>query len=146
MLTEYMRHQDSTAGKAAKEAREAYEWGQGSNRKRRTGDTWRSWEISITSLSPDFRGDARVDEIQRNELRIGDPMYEYMQRKRQKRQPTPDGFDDAALQPVYSGPVPPNRFNIRPGYRWDGVDRSNGFERKLLEKQGGRSAPDSRIF
>jgi pre-mRNA-splicing factor CWC26 len=64
------------------------------------------------------------DEEMNNELkergRWNDPAMQFLVAKTETKSRTG--------KPLYKGASMPNRYGIRPGYRWDGVDRSNGWE------------------
>ncbi|KAJ2910983.1 Pre-mRNA-splicing factor cwc26 [Coemansia aciculifera] len=70
------------------------------------------------------------DSEQRARQHWNDPALQFLQSKTTSK----------AEYPQYSGYAPPNRFGIRPGYRWDGVDRSNGFEKDTFRRQASASA------
>ncbi|XP_011159786.1 BUD13 homolog [Solenopsis invicta] len=81
-----------------------------------------------------YADDADLDKELREQDREGDPMLEYIKQKQikeGKRKPDP---------PQYQGSYAPNRFGIKPGHRWDGVDRSNGYEKQWFEAQNAKVA------
>ncbi|XP_059912885.1 BUD13 homolog [Gadus macrocephalus] len=80
------------------------------------------------------RDDEDLDRMLREQQRDGDPMAAMLRRKKERTAKVKE-------RPRYKGPPPPpNRFNLHPGYRWDGVDRSNGFEQKRYSRQADKSA------
>lgn len=72
-----------------------------------------------------YANDERMNQQLKEVERADDPALAFLTKKRPK----------GPQLPKYKGPTPPtvNRFGIQPGYRWDGVDRGNGFEKKLQE-------------
>lgn len=48
--------------------------------------------------------------------------------------------------PKYEGSFMPNRFGIKPGHRWDGVDRSNGYEKRWFEAQNAKVARQEEAY
>ena len=78
-----------------------------------------------------YRDDKELNEVQRDRDRWGDPMAHLTTSKKKKRKGKSDRI-------MYQGHWAPNRFNIPPGYRWDGVDRSNGFEGRYFSTQNAK--------
>ncbi|SCO56104.1 related to Pre-mRNA-splicing factor CWC26 [Fusarium fujikuroi] len=69
--------------------------------------------------------DEEMNQELKDQERWNDPMMQFMAEKKQ----TGTGQSKKSKRkPVYAGAAPPNRYAIKPGYRWDGVDRGNGFE------------------
>jgi pre-mRNA-splicing factor CWC26 len=69
----------------------------------------------------------RVDDVEMNDElkekdRWNDPAARFITSKKKGK--------SATGKPLYQGGFTPNRYGIRPGHRWDGVDRGNGFEKK----------------
>lgn len=82
--------------------------------------------------------DTDRETLLKNVEREDDPMAAYMKKKQSKVHGGQRKF------PMYKGPQPPpNRYCIIPGYRWDGVDRSNGFEKKLLTQGAAKKAEEA---
>lgn len=82
--------------------------------------------------------DAKMNDELKERERWNDPMAQLLGTKKSSK-----GGKSKSSAKTYQGAFEPNRYGIRPGWRWDGVDRSNGFERKWFaarNKQRDREA------
>uniref|UniRef100_A0A8C6R8Z5 BUD13 homolog n=1 Tax=Nannospalax galili TaxID=1026970 RepID=A0A8C6R8Z5_NANGA len=85
--------------------------------------------------------DEDLDRMLREQEREGDPMANFIKKSKAKES------KNKKVRPRYNGPAPPpNRFNIWPGYRWDGVDRSNGFEQKRFARLASKKAVEELAY
>ncbi|KAI9785407.1 MAG: Pre-mRNA-splicing factor cwc26 [Peltula sp. TS41687] len=75
--------------------------------------------------------DEGLNEELKRVRRWDDPAAAFLSEKREGK--------SATGKPLYKGAAMPNRFGIRPGYRWDGVDRGNGFEKEWFAARNRRA-------
>jgi len=106
------------------------EWGVGRvDVKKREEEERRKREQADAPYQGKSLQDAELNANWRQEDRWGDPMAKFRAKNDKKEK-----------KKEYQGWWPPNRFNLAPGYRWDGVDRSNGFEKNYFLHQNSKKA------
>lgn len=67
-----------------------------------------------------YADDAELNDELKEKSQWNDPAANFLTKKKAGKSVTG--------KPLYQGAFQPNRYGIRPGHRWDGVDRGNGFE------------------
>jgi len=119
MLSEMMKGQQ---GGGQSQASVKPTWGSGLAQQREKEERQKRARADGSGPVARYTIDAETDAEKRAVIRFDDPMAEHLAKKA-----------PASNKPKYRGPPPPaNRFNLLPGYRWDGVDRSNGYEKQYF--------------
>ena len=151
MLNEFMRQQAVREGKEFKIEKATTEWGKGTVQKLEV-EALRQELVDVAS-EPFARtiDNPRMEAMRKEVIRDGDPMAMYFAKKKEKEleeeksriESNGNGVESVLVpkKPSYKGPIgAPNRFRIIPGYRWDGIDRGNKYEHKILTKSNDRTA------
>ena len=73
-----------------------------------------------------YADDEKLNAELKEQERWNDPMAQLLATKKSSK----SGGKSKGSGKTYQGAFEPNRYGIKPGWRWDGVDRGNGFERK----------------
>ncbi|KAM9219682.1 BUD13 homolog isoform 2-T2 [Dugong dugon] len=114
------------------------QWGKGLAQSRQQQQNVEDTMKEMQKPLARYIDDEDLDRMLREQEREGDPMANFIKKNKAK---------ENKMRPRYSGPAPPpNRFNIWPGYRWDGVDRSNGFEQKRFARLASKKAVEELAY
>ncbi|PPS08884.1 hypothetical protein GOBAR_AA11765 [Gossypium barbadense] len=136
------------------------EWGKGLAQKREAETRLQELELEKSKPFARTRDDPELDNMLKDRLRWGDPMAHLVKKKQPElvlkdlgdaEEMKESGFVVPQDIPPHSWMVrkldaAPNRYGIRPGRHWDGVDRSNGFEKKMFTKLNEKRATEREAY
>ncbi|KAI4352821.1 hypothetical protein L6164_007037 [Bauhinia variegata] len=136
------------------------EWGKGLAQKREAEASLKELELEKEKPFARTRDDPDLDKMLKDRVRWGDPMA-HLVKKKYPEPVLPNLGDNEKMKEsgfVVPQDIPnhswlkrglsaaPNRYGIRPGRHWDGVDRSNGFEKGLFKRTNERQARDKEAY
>ncbi|OWM88303.1 BUD13 homolog [Punica granatum] len=136
------------------------EWGKGLAQKREAEERLRELELEKEKPFARTRDDPELDKVLKDRVRWGDPMAHLVKRK--ASDPVLPDFGDNEKMKESGFIVPqeipshswirrgcasaPNRYGIRPGRHWDGVDRSSGFENAMFKRMNEKRATEREAY
>ncbi|GAA98456.1 hypothetical protein E5Q_05142 [Mixia osmundae IAM 14324] len=115
------------------------EWGKGLVQREDKEAKRREEERLLAKPMARYADDRDMNDELKQRERWNDPAARFLTSKTETSR--------KSTRPQYNGPAPaPNRFGIKPGYRWDGVDRGNGFEKKLLQQANLKKTQNAQAY
>eukprot|EP01118_Nematostelium_gracile_P019467 TRINITY_DN902_c0_g1_i6.p1 TRINITY_DN902_c0_g1~~TRINITY_DN902_c0_g1_i6.p1 ORF type:complete len:473 (+),score=133.12 TRINITY_DN902_c0_g1_i6:189-1421(+) len=128
---------------------EDLEWGSGLAQKRQKEEK----KYEATQKNKPFArsiDDQDLNAMYKEKARWGDPMAGRTtlksETKKEEYKTETSKRPYSLIERRWKGVPPVNRYNIIPGNNWDGLDRSNGFEKKLLFREGNKVARDEEAY
>ncbi|KAL5551228.1 hypothetical protein UlMin_001404 [Ulmus minor] len=136
------------------------EWGKGLAQKREVEARQEELEAEKDKPFARSRDDPELDELLKDRVRWGDPMAHLVKKKHPQHSLSNLGNDEKMKESGFIIPqdIPnhswlkrgldaaPNRYGIRPGRHWDGVDRSTGYEKELFKRMNEKRATEKEAY
>lgn len=136
------------------------EWGKGLAQKREAEAKLQELELEKEKPFARTRDDPELDKMLKDRLRWGDPMAHLVKKKHPELALPNLGQSEKMMESGFIVPqdIPdhswlkrgldaaPNRYGIRPGRHWDGVDRSNGFEKEMFKRKNEKRATETEAY